>query len=359
MFTVMLCGASDTDDVRGQFAEAVTAYGGEPLHFLSGGILYQNSADASWQQNSRKTVHAADLCVFVIIEKYGEITFGTELRSALASGKPFIVLCHERTYQDYQTLRKHLTDVGAIREEGSRKLVAVIREMEYDWRLTITTFSYGTFTSVLRREIANLFHQILQTQQEKNRRVAVARLLGDRVRLSAEDLTVVVGIATDELEEKTLRKRAIMALADRGGVDEDTVLAFLSSAEQGVQRLAVQLLDKLYQVRPPEPEFLAQCAQVANESDDTGIVRRLIPSILRIDLAAAVEALENIDLSEVGTRRRIANLLEEYEMDIIAADLSTSVVELLARCLEDPQETGWKSRCRRLRERLSAAAPTG
>lgn len=359
MFTVMLCGASDTDNVRGQFAEVVTAYGGEPLHFLSGGILYQNSADASWQQNSRMTIHAADLCIFVIIEKYGEITFGAELRAALASGKPFIVLCYDRTYQDYQTLRRHLTDVGAIREEGSRKLVTVIREMEYDWRLTVTTFDYGTFTSVLRREIANLLHQILQTQQEKNRRVAVARLLGDHMRLSAENLTVVVDIATDELEEKNLRKRAIMALADREGVDEEAVLTLLSSAEQGVQRLTVQLLDRLYQVRPPEPDFLGQCVHVANESDDTGIVRRLIPSLFRIDLVAAVEALEAIDLSEVGTRRRIAGVLEEYEMNIVAADLSTSVVELLARCLGDPQETSWMSRCRRLRERLSTAASAG
>ncbi|MFI5501554.1 hypothetical protein ACIA5E_21030 [Nocardia asteroides] len=84
---VMLCGASDTDDVRDQFAEVITGFGGEPLHFLSGSIQYLNSADASWSKNSEITIRAADLCVFVIVEDFGEITWGTELRS-LSSPSP-------------------------------------------------------------------------------------------------------------------------------------------------------------------------------------------------------------------------------------------------------------------------------
>ncbi|NKZ09228.1 hypothetical protein [Actinomadura latina] len=354
MLTIMLCGASDTENVRNQFAEIVSDFGGEPLHYLSGGILYLNSLDSSWERNSRVTVHAADLCVFVIIERYGEITFGTELREALAAGKPFIVLCLERTYSKYVTLREYLTDAQAIRNADDRKLLSVMREMELDWQLSFVNFDYANFNNVLRREMANLFHLILAGQQEKNRRSALLRLLSDQSRLSAEDLVVATRIATDELEDKILRKRAISAISANGGADEDTVLTLIGSDEQGVQRLSVQLLDTLYRVRPPEPDFITHCVQTANQADDIGIVRRMIPSLLRIDLALAVESLLSLDLTEVGTRRRIAEHLERHEDEIVAAGLTPNAVALLVRCLGGSDEIGWKARCRELRDRLSS-----
>lgn len=354
MLSVMLCGASDTHDVREQFAEVVVGFGAEPLHYLSGGVLYQNSADSSWQRNSRMTVHAADLCIFVIIEKFGDITFGTELRAALAGGKPFIILCLERTYSKYLTLREYLSDPEHILGDDNRKLVTAIREMEFDWQLTVTTFTYATFNQILRRETAKLFQLVLQEQQEKSRRAALGRLLLDPGRrLSFDDLAIATRIATDEMEDKILRKQAIMAITENGGADEDTVLALIASGEQGVQRLAAQRLDSIYQVRPPNPDFMAQCVHAANESDDVGIIRRMIPSLLKIDLATAVDALLALDFTEIGTRRRAAEHLERHETEIVAAGLSSSAASLLARCLEETAETGWKDRCRRFYGRLA------
>jgi hypothetical protein len=98
MLEIMLCGASDTDRVRNEFVQVIEGFGASPLHYLSGDILHINSATATWDRNSTTTVRSADLCVFVIVERYGEITWTRELREALDIGKPFVVLCLADTY---------------------------------------------------------------------------------------------------------------------------------------------------------------------------------------------------------------------------------------------------------------------
>lgn len=349
----MLCGASDTADVRDQFAEVVSGFGGDPLHYLAGSIQYLNSADSSWSRNSQITIRAADLCVFVIIEKYGDITWSTELREARSEGKPFLVLCLDRTYTKYDVLRDSLTDGADLRAKDDRQLLETIREMEFGWQLTVTPFSYGTFVQILRRQLATLFHITLQAQQERNRRAAIARLAAEGARLNVQEQAVAIKIATDELEEKNIRKRAVVALAS-SGVAPETALELLSSDEQGVQRLAAQHLADLYRDRPADPEFLAQCVQTANAAEDVGIGRRLIPMLLDLDLAGGIFALNLLSVTEAGTRRRIAENLERHEGAIIAEGIATEASALLARCLEDTSETGWKTRCRQLQARLSA-----
>lgn len=88
MLRLMLCGASDMDKVERQFSEVAADFGAEAMCYLDGRVRYRNSATASWVENSRMSVSSADLCVFVILEKYGEITWTTELSEALALGVP-------------------------------------------------------------------------------------------------------------------------------------------------------------------------------------------------------------------------------------------------------------------------------
>jgi hypothetical protein len=106
-------------------------------------------------------------------------------------------------------------------------------------------------------------------------------------------------LAADELEEKNVRKRAVVTLAS-GGVDPDVALDLLSSDEQGVQRLAAEHLADLYRERPADPEFLAQCVQTANTAEDVGIGRRLIPVLLDLDLVAGISALSPLSVAESG-----------------------------------------------------------
>lgn len=92
MFEVMLCGAYDVGNIEETFSEVVQGFGATPWWYSDGRILYRNSRHSRWEDNSKATVRNADICVFVILEEYGEITWTTELQEALNAGKQFAVL---------------------------------------------------------------------------------------------------------------------------------------------------------------------------------------------------------------------------------------------------------------------------
>jgi len=357
MLRIMLCGAADTERVREQFSEVVLQFGGDPWHFLAGRILHVNTAQGSWQGNSALTVEKADLCIFVIVETYGQITWETELRAALIAGKPFLVLCLEQTYQKYLTLRNSIVDRSAISDPGDRQLVELISELESEQRQsTVTSFRYGSFGAELRHQLAALFMVLLGEQEKRNRRGATAQIMGDPAKLTARDLTAAKELALDETEDKAVRKRAIQALAARHAADEDTIRELLASNEQAVQRLTVQLLADLYvPTDTVDADFLEHCVAIANGSDDVGLARRLIPALIKIDVIGAIRALTLLDTTEIGSRRRLAEALEAAEETILRENLSAEVVALLDRCLQDTREAGWKARCREFQHRLAGA----
>lgn len=171
-------------------------------------------------------------------------------------------------------------------------------------------------------------------------------------KLSTRDLVVAEEIAVDEFEDKTIRKQAVLALLARGAASEDVVLNLVRSREQGVQRLAIANLPGLYRQRPPDPDFLADCVALANDADDVGLLRRLIPAVFEIDAAAAITALAGLDLTEIGTRRRLATALEANEEGIIRAGMNPAAIALLERCLQKSETEGWLARCRAYVERL-------
>jgi hypothetical protein len=351
MMTIMLCGAADTTKVAAPFAEVTRALGGVPWHYRSEGILYHNAVTASWERNARRSVAGADLCVFVIAEKYGAITWKTELQEALDSGRPFLILCLDSTYSDYLTLTGHVRPT-AIADPDTRLLVEALTELESERQLTVTTFRYDTFAEIYRREAAKVFGAALEALTLRTRREALYGLLGAPADLTRQHLIAAEQLATDEFEDKNRRKLAVAALAARGAASPDVVLALLHSREQGVQRYAAQRLSELYTQRPPEPEFMEDCVTLANESDDVGIVRRLIPALLDVDLTEAIRAFEGLDKSEVGTRRRLAAELERREAEIRSAGLTTATATLLRACLAKTDEVGWLARCRSYLDRL-------
>lgn len=69
--------------------------------------------------------------------------------------------------------------------------------------------------------------------------------------------------------------------------------------------------------------------------------------------ACADEAFADLDLTEVGTRRRVAQEIENHEGQIRSGPVRPHALALLARCLTSA-EAGWLGRCRALVERLSA-----
>lgn len=353
MLEVMLCGASDTDRVSNEFVEVARKFGAEPWHYLDGKILHLNSSNASWEANSRATVDLVNLCVFVIVERYGEVTWATEMERVLNSGKPFLLLCLSKTYQKYLTLTHSITDLSAITDQGDRNLVDKIRELESRLQVTVVQFDNGYFRDVLTREMSSLFLQTLQLVQERNIRAAsLGALSGDLPR--ASQLAVLTRIALDELEEKVPRKQAIGALARIGGISQEDLRSLLSSAEQGVQRLATIELSRLWGSEPLDPDFAEFCVALANNSDDVGVVRRLLPALTKIDLEVALDAFHELDLSEVGTRRRLAELLQAREAELTGSSLRSKARALAHACVIDPS-SGWVGRCKEFISRLERA----
>jgi hypothetical protein len=354
MLTVMLCGAADMRDVSTQFVQVTHEFGGQAWHYLSGEISHLNKATASWEENSRTSVTAADLCVFVIVRRAGALTWTAELSEALRSGTPFIILCLASTYSDYLTLTRSLVDPQAVADEDMRRVLNVLDEMEAQRHLTVVQFEMGSFGDVYRREAAKIFGRGLNSLRERFQRESLAGLLGDPSGLTTADLAAAETLALDEYEEKGLRKRAIHALADHRTAHPDTVLALMSSREQGVQRLAMDRMADLYRQRPPEDGFLAECVALANDTDDVGLARRLVPAIFALDACAAAEAAADLDLTEIGIRRRLATTLESYEGELVDTRIRRLAAALLDRCAKASGDPGWLERCRALRDRLSS-----
>jgi hypothetical protein len=315
----MLCGAADTSRVQDAFVRTVTDFGGVSWHFLDGTVNYINSASSDWEENSRATVQEADVCVFAIVEEIGRITWETEVTAALLAGKPFFVLCLNSTYQRYLVLNNEFRPPASLDSlsEANGNLVRTLREIEQERRLTAVPFDDGRFGEVLRRELSKLFDIALGQMEERNRRKSIWPLLHDPARLTTTDLRAAQAIAVDEWEDKQIRKAALRALAARRALDAEALHALLASGEQGVQRMAVELLADLHPVRPPDPELLEYVVAVANASDDVGISRRLIPVLLAMDLSAGIEALTLLDLDDMGSKRRLAAALETHEDAVI------------------------------------------
>jgi len=352
VLTVMLCGASDTEDVESAFTRVVTSFGAEPWNYLSGRVLYRNSASASWIANSRRTVAEADICVFVIMRRYGTITWNTELSAALDAGKPFILLCLQSTYTEYLSLTRNVR-AEAMSDPDKRSLIELLTELEAERQLTIVPFEMSAFADVLRRETSKTFEVGIQHLTARMQAESLIALLGDPSRLTNRQLAAAEALAVDDFEEKKNRKFAIDALVARRAASLDTVLALLASREQGVQRYAVLNLGALYTARPAAPEFFDDCITLVNRSDDTGLVRRLVPALFSIDVGIAVATLVNLDFTEIGTRRRVAQELETHEAQIRSGNLRANALVLLARCLASGVEAGWLGRCRALVSRLN------
>lgn len=115
MLSVMLCGESDTSLISQSFKDEILAFGGDPWHYQSGRIKYSNSAHSDWAINYQASVRSADLCVFVLIQNIGEITWTSELNESLVSGKPFLVFCLRETFNKYLLLNRSVNDLSVAK----------------------------------------------------------------------------------------------------------------------------------------------------------------------------------------------------------------------------------------------------
>lgn len=332
MLNVLLCGASDTGTIIGAFQDEIRSFGGDPWHYQSGHIVHSNSMSASFEENSRMSVRRADVCVFVLIDDTGEITWNIELREALKIGKPFILLCSAKAKNTYEIYKK-TPKIDSILNDDQKRQYNLLSEFD-SYNLTPIVFDLAYFREILRRELSNLFSETLKLLEAKNKRASIIYNLKDSVPPTSANFDIIKEIALDETEEKLLRKKAIRSLC-LIGIDNDSCIKLLSSSEEGVQRLSVLYLDKLCRNRPHEEQFFSDIVSIANASDEVGVIRRMAAVLLEIDLELGLRALLKLEVSDLGTRRRVITSIEKHFKDIENKNLQQTAKEVVERYKEN------------------------
>jgi hypothetical protein len=353
MLEIMLCGAHDVGELSAAFSEVARDFGAEPWFYQQGTIQHINSRTSRWSANSRATVRRVDVCVFVILDRFGDITWNEELEEALNHGKPFVLLALESAWDRYSTLIHRLSDPSAIGSDDDRQMVDLLHRISSEYQLTVTSFSYTTFKEKLRAELAQLFGHGIQLIQRGNQRASLMEIMLGNNKLSHQQQHDAVALATDEYEANKLeRKTALRRLAKDGFRDAELVLSACASREQGVQRLAFDLLSELLPT-PVDDELVRDVVQIATASDDIGVPRRLISGIARIQPLSLDVVLHAAGTTDEGVRRRAYEAVEEQWDEILEAWGIDRMREFLQVCDgTSPQRAKWTTRLRERQEAL-------
>lgn len=227
-----------------------------------------------------------------------------------------------------------------------------IHNLEYDRSITLIPFADGEFGNQLKKQLAERFREYANEHERTQSRKNIFFKLKSGSQLSMTDINNLIETAKDEYELKNIRKDAVRVLASKHCLDAETVLDLMRSQEQGVSRLTCDCLDQMLRSTDDyTQDFLNECVDIMNESDDTGVERRLIKKLLEIDVKKGIKALLNLDMVEIGTKRRLAAALRDHKDDILINNLQAEAIYLAEECCKTAQK-GWKGDCEKLIEEL-------
>lgn len=346
MLQIMLCGAHDAHVLSEPFSEITSNFGATPWFYQNGKIHHINSMTSSWSENSRATINKVDICIFVILDKYGDITWNEELIEALEVGKPFIVMALESSWARYSTLRRAISDPNNILSIDDQKMLNVLRVIE-DFQFTVISFSYNSFKDKLRSSLSDLAAEGFKLLQNRNQRHALIDSLKAKGKPSRPQVEHLIRLGSDEYEDNKLaRKIAIRKIAEEKIRDGEFFYNICRSSEQGVQRLAFELMADLVPL-PFEEELLRELAQIAERSDDVGIARRLVNSLAKLNPLLLDTLLEELGNPIEGIRRRAFESIEQSWDLTVNAWGPDRMKQFLKMC--DPKtsmRTSWLERLR-------------
>jgi|GEM_PF-1043441 len=337
---VLLCGATDIKYYAKSFDRVIKEMGCDPAHFLNATAEKDNYS--KWEDNSRVSVVNSDVIIYLIVEKYGEITWNTEFITAKANGKPFILLCAYDTYTAYYTLgRDYRFPELETDETQTDKIFKLIRSLDSQ-QVTIVPFDSDTFENILKKEIVLQFRKGLDLLAQSNKQSKLISIIKAKdfhastyKILSEEERNLYIEIALDIFQNKEIRKRIIVFLAHNGGLDDKHVLALIYDAEQGVARKAVSLLSKLVKRDSDLDLIFENIIQVSNEDSDFGLERRAIKSMFEIDPIKATKYLKSFfPAGDIGTPRRILQWVDNNFNEISSHLTDQSSIDSLKAILE-------------------------
>lgn len=343
---VMMCGAADVKPLLNEFISALSEFGADHSSYIDATHHHEDTLTGSSVRNSRMSVKEADLCVFVIVQKVGTITWNEEMDEAWWAGKPIIVMCRQDTYDAFDRYRN-----DSSWPEKDKEVFELLHMLEEDRNITPVQFAEGKFGERLKEKLTARFKEYANEHEASQRRKNLIFRLHDGAKLSTFDIEQLIETAKDDYENKNIRKDAVKALAHRHCLEWETVIDLLRSYEQGVARVTCDLLEQLMDKDLYTMEFLNECVDVMNQTDDTGIERRLVQKLLSIDIAKGLKALQNYNIIEIGSKRRLAVELENHKDDIICHGLQEDAIYLAEEC-HKTAEKGWRDECLKFIEEL-------
>jgi len=307
MPSIMLCGAGDTAEVLPSFIETVDPMGFEPWSFLDGTIRYRNSKSTGWKDNSRGSVREADIVVFVILEKYGKIAWTEEFPTVIEAGVPFLIFCLDETLAAYRN--RHIAGTSQTKPDQS-DLFATLETLEHNHQLTIVPFGRRFFSVMFRQHLAMLLEQAATALRQENIRALERSLILGEGDLTPVQIESVRRIVRDEMEDKNLRKRGMDALWRHSAFTSAEITELAGSAEQGVARKMIAMLANLGDFLTEDS--LKEIVVTVNDSDDVGMRRRLVTALGGLPPRWILNAVAELQISEIGTARRVLHMIEHH-----------------------------------------------
>lgn len=222
------------------------------------------------------------------------------------------------------------------------------------YNITLQQFSYRTLEGQLRSALSQIARHGIRELESKDLRSNTLNALNGDERLSNQEVMTLCSIAVDELEEsKFARKISIRRLATHGYRNNDFLLDICASAEQGIQRLAFQLLHHFAET-PVTDDFLRDVARIAANVDDIGVGRRLILSAAELKLTSLDAVVTSLGTSDEGVRRRAFEAIERNKVLVQKEWGSTQLREFLEKCdAKLPSKSDWNSKLKAMLKELN------
>lgn len=360
---ILLCGASDIYHIKDFFDQVVGDFGCEPAHFFNSTTVHSNHAD--WKQNSMKSVQLADIIIYVIMDKYGGITWETEYVAALMNGKPYSIFCIEHVANS-----AHSGTGKIIQEDATDDLAKNIRIMDM---LTTTqkspiSFTTGQFPNLLRRELSNYLFDGVKLLQQQNSTSNVMKFIeeGDWDKLHEVtpielEKNYLKDALMDRKKGRNLRKGILEFYKIHKLLSDDELILLMNDSEQGVYRKVMEDLPKLISEASNLDKLFKGAIEVSQTNTDIGVVRRAIISILDIDALRAITHLMKLfPTHDIGVPKRILESVngnfDTIKDDFLVPEKKESYINLAKKCLDfDPDSVTLNDLFRQFMEKVSAS----
>lgn len=351
----MLCGAGDLTELLPPFREVANEMGFNPLNFTDGTIFYHNYGVNQWERNSKLTVKSSDVLVFVINEKFGEITWNTELDEAISNGKNFIVLCRDETYAKYRYHKDERLEYPA--DTNKRSLYALLNKIETVNQLSVIPFNIFDFKRRVKEHIMKLVKFALSlTEKENQKNSFLPILLSSKYNnllpkhINELNEKICREIVFDFFENKETRKRALEYFKYSKSLSDDEISELCADMEQGLKRKTISILIDLLGSKNNLDELFEKIITNMANDDDVGVIRRAIKSLATISLERAIKHFHLFfPASDIGTPKRIISNFKEKESELDKLflekpELIPEFVHLVDNCINyGADKSDWKN----------------